>query len=179
MESNRDLISIRPSKPDVSLSIPNRDDGPASSPKSPGSLYSKTTLQNAPDNLLSSIVLCYWDNILGPRVRHLWETPSTEMPSATSEVLHQIASHTLSGEICRDPTDPHVDTKFFVIKEGGFLVHSFVFGALGLTDFGVHSLSAVMREDNMSRCLQLQSLLHQWMTRGVARLRVLMEKVTV
>ena len=175
---NIETLDIKCNKPPVSLTLPTPtlSDSPLS-PKSPGSIFTKCTLEGAPYSLVPSIVLCYWDNILGPRVRHLWVSPGQET-LASSATLNHIASHTLSGEICRDPTDSHVDFKFFMAKEGGVIVTAFVFGAVGMGgDFGVHSLCVIMQHSDLHRCLQLQDLMRHWMMRGVAKLRVLMEKV--
>lgn len=174
------LNSVVPSTPPFTLSMPSPSldvDVPPISPKSPGSLYTKTSIDCTANSLVTHIPLCFWDNILGPRVCHLWSCDDTDETPANRSALNHIASLTLCGEICRDPTDPNVDFKFFLIKESGLIVTSFVFGALGSTDFGMHSLSVVVKQSHMQRCLQMQQLMKSWMLRGVGQLRVLMEKV--
>jgi hypothetical protein len=134
-------------------------------------------INDSPNSLISRIVLCYWDNIMGPCVRHLWNSESQDF-EVSQTVLDYIATHTLGGGITRDEEDPTVDFRFFMIKEYGMMVTSFVFGAFGGNETVVHSLSIIVREEHRERCLELQALMSSWMLRGIHQLRVYLEKVS-
>ena len=147
------------------------------SPKSPSSVFTKSTLNSSKskEGLISCLVLCNWDNIMGPKVRHLWMSES--MDNVTMDTLVNIATHTLSGEICRDPLDSNIDTKFYAMKEKGIIVTSVIFGAMGLHDMSVHSLSLIVPHSQMKRYLQLHELCLSWISYFIAKLRILLEKV--
>ncbi len=151
-------------------------EGSCLSPTSPSSVFNKCTLVGSKGCLVNAIVLCNWDNILGPKIRYLW---TNEEPDGLQlETLNNIASHTLSGEICRDPTDSRVDTKLYVIKEKNIAVTAYVFGAMGLSDLAVHSLSLIVSHSELKRFLHLNELCHCWLTRLIGKLRLLLEKVS-
>ncbi len=145
------------------------------SPKSPSSVFTKSTLENSRDGLVSCVVLCNWDNIMGPKVRHLWM--SEGMDNVTMDALVNIANHTLSGEICKDPLDSNIDTKFYALKEKDLIVTSLIFGAMGLHDMALHSLCIIVPLSEMKRYLQLHDLCLAWISHFIAKLRILLEKV--
>ena len=145
------------------------------SPKSPSSVFTKSTLNHSKEGFVSCLVLCNWDNIMGPKVRHLWMSES--MDNVTMDTLVNIATHTLSGEICRDPLDSNIDTKFYAMKEKGIIVTSVIFGAMGLHDMTVHSLSLIVPHSQMKRYLQLHELCLSWISYFISKLRILLEKV--
>ncbi|ELU18883.1 hypothetical protein CAPTEDRAFT_180194 [Capitella teleta] len=139
--------------------------------------YPVHVINDSPNSLVARIVLCYWDNIMGPCVRHLWNSEAQGMHVPQS-ALDYIATHTLSGEITRDEDDPTIDFRFFLIRESNLIVTSFVFGAIGGNESVVHSLSIVVRQEHRQRCLELQALMSSWMLRGIHHLRVYLEKET-
>ena len=164
-------------RPTVDLTLSRTSVEPSLlSPKSPSSVFTKSTLKNSKDGLISCLVLCNWDNIMGPKVRHLWM--SETMDNVTMDTLVNIATHTLSGEICRDPLDSNIDTKFYAMKEKGIIVTSVIFGAMGLHDMTVHSLSLIVPHSQMKRYLQLHELSLSWISYFIAKLRILLEKVS-
>ncbi len=128
----------------------------------------------------STFLLCYWDNILGPRIRHVWLWDKSEFLDTDvqkTEIFRYIANHTLSGQICRRPNDPNVDSKFYVLKDQGIAVTAFIFSALGEGgDFGVHSFSVIVNYKELPLYLNWQNLTQTWMTRGVAKLRIALER---
>ena len=144
------------------------------SPKSPSSIFTKTVLEGSKGSIISAILLSQWDNILGPRIRHLWTNENQN--NITLDILNHVASHTLSGEICRDPTERDIDTKFYVIKDKGVVVTAFVFGAMGLSDMAVHSLSIIVPHSQLNSFLHLHDLSLRWLTRFISKLRILLEK---
>lgn len=158
---------------DLSKSV-NMDTSSPLSPKSPSSVFSKTVLENSKGCILNAILLSQWDNILGPKIRHLW---TSENPNnVTLPVLTHIASHTLSGEICRDPTAGDIDTKFYVMKDKGLVITAFVFGAMGLNDMAVHSLSVIVPHSQLSTFLHLYDLSLSWIRRFITKLRILLDR---
>ena len=162
--------------PKVDLTLSRTEIQPSLlSPKSPSSVFTKSTLQHTKEGLVSCLVLCNWDNIMGPKVRHLWM--SENMDNVTMDTLVNIATHTLSGEICRDPLDSNIDTKFYAMKEKGIIVTSVIFGAMGLHDMTVHSLSMIVPHSQMKRYLQLHELCLAWISYFIFKLRILLEKV--
>ncbi len=172
---NQEDLKIRP-KAELKLQAFPPPDTSLFSPKSPSSIFTKSTLANSKKSIISCLVLCNWDNIMGPKVRHLWMSEEMDT-NITLDTLVNIATHTLSGEIMRDPLDSNVDTKFYPMKEKGIVITSFIFGAMGLNDMSVHSLSVIVPYKELSRYLQLHDLCLSWITLYITKLRILLEKV--
>lgn len=147
----------------------------AQTPKSPNSVYSQSVLADSSGCILSGILLCCWDNILGPKLRHLWQVQATDGLLSHSNLLY-IASHTLSGEICRDLLSSTIDFKFYALQEREVVLTAFIFGTLGVGDLAVHSLCAILPHEQLSRYLHWHPLCVQYIHRAVPRLRVLLEK---
>ncbi len=145
------------------------------SPKSPSSVFTKSVLEKSKNGLVRCVVLCNWDNIMGPKVRHLWM--SEGMDSVTMDTLINIANHTLSGEICKDPLDSNIDSKFYAMRDKEIIVTSLIFGAMGLHDMTLHSLCVIVPLAEMKRYLQLHDLCLSWISYFIAKLRILLEKV--
>lgn len=146
------------------------------SPTSPSSVFSKSVIAAMDDCILDGVLLSQWDNILGPRIRHLWLTSSPQ--GFTLDMLNHVATQTLCGDICRDPESPHIDTKLYIVKEKNIVIHTFIFGAMGKADLAVHSLSLIIALAEYTSYLQVHNLCSTWMHRLLAKLRVLLEKVT-
>ena len=146
------------------------------SPKSPSSVFSSSNLPETSGGIVSGILLCYWDNILGPKICHLWASQLKDA-SLERKTLRYVANHTLSGEICRDLLDPRVDSKFYVLRDKHAVVTAFVFGAMSKGDLAVHSLSVIIPYVELASYLHWHQLCVSHITRVVAKLRVLLEKV--
>ena len=146
-----------------------------SSPKTPSSIYGQNVIAGCLNCPIKAFALCYWDNILGPRIAHVWRTrPDYEV---TRTLLTRIAVQTLNGEIGRSPTDPHIDTKYFSMPEYGVIVSSYVFGAANRGDLGVHSLSMLIPKEQ--RTSLINELCAPWIKRLVGKLKIFIEKVRV
>ena len=63
------------------------------------------------------------------------------------------------------------------MQEKGIIVTSMIFGAMGLHDMTVHSLSLIVPHAEMKRYLQLHELCLAWISYFIAKLRILLEKV--
>ena len=127
--------------------------------------------------IVKGVLLSQWDNILGPRIRHLWFT--NEAKGFTLDSLNHIAVQTLCGDICRDPEASHIDSKLYLVKEKDVLVHTFLFGAMGKANLAVHSLSLIIPQNFHSHYMKLYSLCSTLMNRLIAKLRLLLEKVGI
>lgn len=150
------------------------------SPKSPSSMFTSSKLPDSSGAIIAGILLCYWDNILGPKIRHLWASHLKDTANPLkSKTLNFVASHTLSGEICRDLLDPTVDSKFYVLQDKQVVVTSFVFGGMSKGDLAVHSLSVIIPHVELASYLHWHQLCVSHVTRLVTKLRILLEKVRV
>ena len=147
------------------------------SPMSPSSHFTRSIIANARDCIFPYVTLCHWDNIMGPRVRHLWLT-RTSSRQLTKDVLQSVSSHTLNSEICRDPTEPNIDLRLNVAPDRNLAFYSALFGALGIHEYCVHSLCFVMSHKNLRHFLPMMETCRLWLLRMVSRLRVLLQKVT-
>ena len=152
------------------------ENNPRVSPISPSSVFGKSTIEQSKGCIIITALLSYWDNILGPRIRHQWCVEGEE--TIKTETLTYVASHTLSGEICRNTMDSNIDTVFCVVKDRDLVVISFIFGAVDKGEMAVHSLSLLVRHSNLKAFLAVQELCTEWNRRLVGKLRVLMEKVS-
>lgn len=145
------------------------------SPLSPSSGYTHSELQHLSHGFINSMLLCHWDNILGPRIIHLWTISGrVSYPVST---LTQICSQSLSGEICRDVFNSFIDFKFYDIPERQVIVPAFIFTANKAGGPGVHSLSLIIPKSNLSLYLQIHQLLQRCFERIVGKLRIIMNKV--
>ena len=75
------------------------DESPIS-PLSPSSAFSVSSISNVEHSFVDALLLCQWDNILGPRLEHVWYISGRPQPHTNT--LRYITSLVLSGEICRD-----------------------------------------------------------------------------
>ena len=70
------------------------------SPTSPSSAFSVSAIGNIELSFIDALLLCQWDNILGPRLEHVWYVSGRPQPH--TNILRFITTQVLSGEICRD-----------------------------------------------------------------------------
>ncbi|KFV70689.1 Protein C9orf72 [Dryobates pubescens] len=66
----------------------------------PSPAVAKTEISLSGESPLLAATFAYWDNILGPRVRHIW-APKTEQVLLSDGEITFHANHTLNGEIPR------------------------------------------------------------------------------
>jgi len=145
------------------------------SPTSPSSMFGKTCLACDDECVINMIILSYWDNILGPKIKHVWTMDKVCDPNM--DVLMHVATHTLSGEIYQCGLEAELDSKFYSVARHNVTVAAFVFSAMGKGDMTVHSVSLVLPRHRCDAFLCWHSLCRAWMTRLIGKLRVLLAKV--
>ncbi|KAI0214393.1 Guanine nucleotide exchange C9orf72 [Lamellibrachia satsuma] len=145
-------------------------------PISPSSMFGKTCLACDSDCVINTIVLSYWDNILGPKIKHIW-TMGRECDTNV-DVLTHVATHTLSGEIYQYGLDAELNTKFYTVARHNITVAAFVFSAMEKGDMTVHSMSLVLPHHRCDVFLCWHGLCRAWMMRLIGKMRVLLAKET-
>lgn len=75
-------------------------DDSASTPLSPSSTFSVSSIGNIEHSFIDALMLCQWDNILGPRLEHVWYV--TGRPQPHTNILRCVTRQVLTGEINRD-----------------------------------------------------------------------------
>ena len=148
----------------------------AVTPLSPSSKYTKSSLTDIPDSVLCAVVLSTWDNILGPRVQHVWKFPNSLAPK--SDLLSHITRQVLSCEICRDLTNSAIDYKFYNLPDRGVLIPAFIFSAKGPCGLAVHSLSLILPTSELQFYLEIHTVLQCCFQRLVGKLRIILDKVS-
>lgn len=151
---------------------------PPVTPSSPSSKYTKSSLIgiNESNSPFLGIVLSFWDNILGPRVRHVWRASQKE--ALQSDLLSHITSQVLSCEICRDPFKCDIDYKFYNLPHKGVIVPAFVFTAKGTHGIAVHSLFLVLPVSELKFYLEIHETLTSCFQRLTGKFRVILDKVS-
>lgn len=145
------------------------------SPTTPSSKFSTSLIKTSNYSIIDGIFLSHWDNILGPRIDHLWTFPNK--PHYSHVVLKKVCSQSLSGEICREFDNCFIDYKFFSNADDGTVVPVFVFTANTTMGPAVHSLSLIINKCDLTYFLQIQHLVIRCMERLVGKLRILLHKV--
>lgn len=146
-------------------------------PLSPSSKYTTSYLQQSDHSIISAVMFSYWDNILGPRLYHVWCTDSFSIPS--NSILMYVCGQVLNGEICRDPMDSQIDYKFYNMPDKGIIVMTFVFSAKGRFGQGVHSVSFIIPNSETKYYLEIHELLRCWFQRMIGKVRILLNKVYI
>ncbi|XP_061182176.1 guanine nucleotide exchange factor C9orf72-like [Saccostrea echinata] len=144
-------------------------------PLSPSSKFTESNIDIPGQNLIKYMVLSHWDNILGPRVVHVWNMGSGSLDLS---LLSRISSQGLSGEICRDVTS-FIDHKLYEIQDADVFVTAFIFSALGITGPCVHALSIVIQKADMMFYLNIQQLFQKCFERIVGKFKVILSQVSV
>lgn len=145
-------------------------------PLSPSSKYTKSKLFISTGIAcpFRGIVLCYWDNILGPRIGHVWQIPSHE--ELKSDLMSHITSQVLSCEICRDLSKCDIDYKFYNLPHEGVIIPAFVFAAKAKQGITVHSLYLVLQNTALKFYLEIHDTLMCCFQQLTGKLRVLLDK---
>ena len=146
-------------------------------PSSPSSKYSKSPLVGVTGTTcpFRGVVLSMWDNILGPRVQHVWKVENQE--ALKSDLLSHITSQVLSCEICRDPLKCDIDFKFYNLPHKGVIVPAFVFSAKGKHGVSVHSMYVVIPSQELKFYLEVHDMFTCCFKRLIGKFRVILEKV--
>lgn len=144
------------------------------SPMSPSSSFSVSSIGNIEHSFVDALLLCGWDNILGPRLEHVWYVRGRPQPH--TNILRYVTTQALSGEICRDVLSNQVDFKFFDIPDKGIIIPTFVFSAQGSRGLALKALALVIPNSELPLYLHQDELIQAWFTRIVAKLRVICAK---
>ncbi|KAL4235835.1 hypothetical protein ACF0H5_004225 [Mactra antiquata] len=152
------------------------DAGPVLTPSSPSSKYSKSYIPHLDEtnSPFLGVVLSFWDNILGPRTRHVWRINQKNV--LKSDLLSHITSQVLSCEICRDPYTCDIDYKFYNLPHKGVVVPGYVFSAKGTHDLAVHTLYVVLPSEELKYYLEVHETLDCCFRRLIGKLRVMLER---
>ncbi|XP_055885772.1 guanine nucleotide exchange factor C9orf72-like isoform X1 [Biomphalaria glabrata] len=143
-------------------------------PLSPSSTYTVSAIPNIEHSYIDALILCQWDNILGPRLDHVWYV--TGRPQPHTNILRFVTGQVLSGEICRDVHTSQVDIKFVDIPDKGVIIPAFIFSAQGSRCISLQSLALIIPNSELTIYLHQADLIHSWFSRIVAKLRVLCAK---
>lgn len=122
-----------------------------------------------------SFVLSYWDNILGPRLQHVWLGSGEQ--AAQEHCVKYVVSRTLSGELLRDAPENMVDTKLFILKEKDFVCHSFIFTGKDKSGNNISAFSLIIPYLEFKNYLPFVELVEERFKILIAKLRVLQTKV--
>lgn len=131
---------------------------------------------------LLAATFAYWDNILGPRVRHIWAPKDQSLDSSLllsdGEVTF-LANHTLNGEILRSAESGAVDVKFFVLAEKGVLIVSLIFDGELKGDKNTCALSLILPQTELGFYLPLHNVCVERLKHIIRKARICMQKVGV
>lgn len=149
----------------------------ARTPLSPSSDFTTSIIKDVPDSIFKAVLLVHWDNILGPRIHHVWTIDGT--PNLSSSDLRCITGQVLSSEICRDVDSSFVDFKFFNLTHKEIIVPAFVFCAKGSYGLGVHGLAVVLSQGELQLYLEIHELLQRCFQRLAYKIRVILDTVCI
>lgn len=118
----------------------------------------------------------YWDNILGPRVRHIWAPKSQGLLLLSDGEVTFLANHTLNGEILRSAESGAVDVKFFVLAEKGVIIVSLIFDGELKGDKNTCALSIILPQSELSFYLPLHVVCVERLKHVIRKGRICMQK---
>ncbi|XP_066576856.1 guanine nucleotide exchange factor C9orf72 homolog isoform X1 [Amia ocellicauda] len=142
-------------------------------PQSPA--VAKTEIPLEGESPLLAATFAYWDNILGPRVRHIWAPKSEQLLLSDGEITF-LANHTLNGEILRSAECGAVDVKFFVLAEKGVIIVSLIFDGDLKGDKNTCALSIILPQSELSFYLPLHTVCVERLTHIIRKGRIWMQK---
>ena len=129
------------------------------------------TLPNTQHCPIYALVLCSWDNILGPHAQYVWQTEGKH--NFTSDIMNYLSTHTLTSS---DQPENTVDTKMLILKDRGILVTSFLFSGYDKMEKTVFSLSLVVPYMDYHWYLPLHEFCVSRLSMMIGKLRVLQDK---
>ncbi|XP_069818085.1 guanine nucleotide exchange factor C9orf72 homolog isoform X2 [Dendropsophus ebraccatus] len=124
---------------------------------------------------LLAATFAYWDNILGPRVRHIWAPKTDEVVLSDGEITF-LANHTLNGEILRNAESGAIDVKFFVLAEKGVIIVSLIFDGNWNGDRSTYGLSIILPQSELGFYLPLHRVCVARLTHIIRKGRIWMHK---
>lgn len=144
-------------------------------PQSPAVAKSEVTVPG--ECPLLAATFAYWDNILGPRVRHIW-TPRGDQPMFLNDgEVTFLANHTLNGEILRSAECGAIDVKFFVLAEKGVIIVSLIFDGELKGDKNTCALSIILPQTELAFYLPLHAICVERLKHVIRKGRIWMQKV--
>ncbi|XP_024069038.1 guanine nucleotide exchange C9orf72 homolog isoform X2 [Terrapene carolina triunguis] len=141
----------------------------------PSPAVAKTEISLNGDSPLLAATFAYWDNILGPRVRHIW-APKTEQMLLSDGEITFLANHTLNGEILRNAESGAIDVKFFVLAEKGVIIVSLIFDGNWNGDRSTYGLSIILPQSELGFYLPLHRVCVDRLTHIIRKGRIWMHK---
>ncbi|XP_036712543.1 guanine nucleotide exchange C9orf72 homolog isoform X2 [Balaenoptera musculus] len=141
----------------------------------PSPAVAKTEIALSGESPLLAATFAYWDNILGPRVRHIW-APKTEQLLLSDGEITFLANHTLNGEILRNAESGAIDVKFFVLSEKGVIIVSLIFDGNWNGDRSTYGLSIILPQTELSFYLPLHRVCVDRLTHIIRKGRIWMHK---
>ncbi|XP_072114328.1 guanine nucleotide exchange factor C9orf72 homolog isoform X2 [Mobula birostris] len=142
-------------------------------PQSPAVAKTEITLDG--DSPLLAATFAYWDNILGPRVRHIWAPKCEQLLLSDGEITF-LANHTLNGEILRSAKSGAIDVKFFVLSEKGVIIISLIFDGNMNGDRSTYALSVILPQTELGFYLPQHRLCVDRLTHIIRKGRIWMYK---
>uniref|UniRef100_A0A8C5Z8U4 C9orf72-SMCR8 complex subunit n=1 Tax=Marmota marmota marmota TaxID=9994 RepID=A0A8C5Z8U4_MARMA len=141
----------------------------------PSPAVAKTEIALSGESPLLAATFAYWDNILGPRVRHIW-APKTDQVLLSDGEITFLANHTLNGEILRNAESGAIDVKFFVLSEKGVIIVSLIFDGNWNGDRSTYGLSIILPQTELSFYLPLHRVCVDRLTHIIRKGRIWMHK---
>uniref|UniRef100_A0A8C5LLK4 C9orf72-SMCR8 complex subunit n=1 Tax=Leptobrachium leishanense TaxID=445787 RepID=A0A8C5LLK4_9ANUR len=141
----------------------------------PSPAVAKTLVSMAGPSPVLAATFAYWDNILGPRVRHIWAPKTDEVVLGDGEITF-LANHTLNGEILRNAESGAIDVKFFVLAEKRVIIVSLIFDGKWNGDRSTYGLSIILPQCELGFYLPLHRLCVSRLTHSIRKGRVWMHK---
>lgn len=142
----------------------------------PSPAVAKTEISLNGESPLLAATFAYWDNILGPRVRHIW-APKTEQVLLSDGEITFLANHTLNGEILRNAESGAIDVKFFVLAEKRVIIVSLIFDGNWNGDRSTYGLSIILPQSELGFYLPLHRVCVDRLTHIIRKGRIWMHKV--
>uniref|UniRef100_A0A3Q2D8E7 C9orf72-SMCR8 complex subunit n=1 Tax=Cyprinodon variegatus TaxID=28743 RepID=A0A3Q2D8E7_CYPVA len=126
---------------------------------------------------LLAATFAYWDNILGPRVHHIWAPKGDQLMYLSDGEVTFLANHTLNGEILRSAECGAVDVKFFVLAEKGVIIVSLIFDGELKGDKNTCALSVILPQTELAFYLPLHAVCVERLKHVIRKGRIWMQKV--
>lgn len=146
-------------------------------PQSPA--VAKTEVAIEGECPLLAATFAYWDNILGPRVHHIWAPKCDHLVFLSDGEVTFLANHTLNGEILRSAECGAVDVKFFVLAEKGVIIVSLIFDGELKGDKNTCALSVILPQTELAFYLPLHNICVERLKHVIRKGRIWMQKVPI
>uniref|UniRef100_A0A668S9J0 Uncharacterized protein n=1 Tax=Oreochromis aureus TaxID=47969 RepID=A0A668S9J0_OREAU len=143
-------------------------------PQSPAVAKSEVAVEG--ECPLLAATFAYWDNILGPRVRHIWVPKGDQLMFLSDGEVTFLANHTLNGEILRSAECGAVDVKFFVLAEKGVIIVSLIFDGELKGDKNTCALSIILPQTELAFYLPLHTICVERLKHVIRKGRIWMQK---